>query len=96
MLLSSGLAACSRQYGTLSVVLPSEFHGHVTISCTGLSDANTIVRLDGSGYSSGVPCPKNAESVTVVRDGKSLIPEGGIQAMTTGDKLTVGYQFDVR
>jgi hypothetical protein len=96
ILLITALASCSRRTGTMNVIVPSGFTGHVQISCNGTSDANTVVNLRPDGFSDNVPCPAKVSKVTIIRDNQKIQPLHGIQTLTTGDNIVVGLAFDIQ
>src|ERR1700761_7082884 len=86
---------CARK-PTMKVILPSHFHGAVSITCARFGDKDNTVSVNFAGHASEVDCPRTTSRVEIQRDGMPIPAEHGIAWMRTGDDIPVGLQFEVK
>jgi hypothetical protein len=86
---------CARK-PTMKVILPSHFHGAVSITCARFGDKDNMISVNAAGRASEVDCPRTTSRVEIQRDGMPIVSEHGIAWMRTGDDIPVGLQFEVK
>jgi hypothetical protein len=88
------LLGCARK---VQIEVPANFHGHVQILCTGLSDDRSItLHVDATGQATAATCPVRQTDTVVTRDGMAGPVETSVMWTTTGDGLVREIAFDVR
>ena len=88
------LLGCARK---IQIEVPANFHGHVQILCTGLSDdRNTSLKVEADGRASMATCPTRQTDAIVTRAGGRAPVETSVMWTTTGDGLVREIAFDVR
>jgi hypothetical protein len=87
------LLGCARK---VMIQVPSDFHGHVRISCGALTeDGSTNLRVDSSGTMVDVTCPIRQAEAVVTRSGTGAPVETSVLWLTTGDGLVREMSFDI-
>jgi hypothetical protein len=88
------LLGCARK---VQIEVPSSFHGHVQIFCTGLSEDRSIsLHVDATGHATAATCPVRQTDTVVTRSGAASPVETSVMWTTTGDGLVREIAFDVR
>ncbi|SEC35987.1 hypothetical protein [Terriglobus roseus] len=88
------LMGCARK---VQIEVPADFHGHVRILCTGLSeDRSTNIHVDATGSIKASTCPVRQTDTVVSRSGVGAPLETNVMWTTTGDGLVREITFDVR
>jgi hypothetical protein len=88
------LMGCARK---VQIEVPANFHGHVRILCTGLSeDRSTNIHVDASGSIEASTCPVRQTDTVVSRMGVVGPLDTNVMWTTTGDGLVREITFDVR
>lgn len=88
------LLGCARK---VQIDVPANFHGHVQILCTGLSeDRSTNIHVDASGSIKASTCPVRQTDTVVSRVGVVAPLDTSVIWTTTGDGLVREITFDVR
>jgi hypothetical protein len=52
--------------------------------------------VDSTGNGEIARCPEQSVRMVIMREGKSISPEGPIMWESTGDGITAGFHFSVR
>jgi hypothetical protein len=79
----------------VKVVVPQDFHGAVSLSCTSFGDGDRTISVGMDGHLDNVMCPKSQSRVEIQRNGKSVAAKGGIDWERTGDDIPVAIRFTV-
>ena len=88
------LLGCARK---LQIEVPAAFHGHVQITCAGLtSDRTGIMHVGDDGVIVAPTCPARQSDVIVTRQGNITPVDSSVMWTTTGDGLVREISFDVR
>ena len=91
---SIALLGCARK---LQIEIPAGFHGHVQITCAGLTmDRTGTLHVDHDGVITAVTCPARQAETVVTRAGEQAPVDTSIMWTTTGDGLVRAISFDVR
>ena len=91
---SIALLGCARK---LQIEIPAGFHGHVQITCGGLTlDHTGTIHVDTDGVITAATCPERQADVVVLRKGEASPVSTSVMWTTTGDGLVREISFDVR
>jgi hypothetical protein len=85
---------CARK-PTMKVIVPENFHGNVSLSCTSFGDVNQTITVGSDGRLDNVTCPTTTSRVEIQRAGKPISSKDGIDWQRTGDDIPVGVRFAV-
>jgi hypothetical protein len=85
---------CARK-PMMKVIVPQNFRGTVSLSCTSFTDGDRTVSVGMDGHLDNVLCPRSTSRVEIQRNGKSVAAKGGIFWQRTGDDIPVGLRFIV-
>ena len=86
------LTGCAR---TTRINVPADFHGHVSIACSGNTDQNVELSVSVAGKAVDATCPAHQTTITVMRSNRSEHETPNIAWSLTGDGLVRAIDFDV-
>ena len=85
---------CARK-PAMKVIVPENFHGTVSLTCTSFGEANHTVTVGSDGRLDNVACPTSTSHVEIQRGGRPISSKDGIDWQRTGDDIPVGVRFVV-
>jgi hypothetical protein len=85
---------CARK-PTMKVIVPENFHGNVSLTCTSFGNSYQTITVGPDGRLDNVNCPTSTSRVEIQRGGKPISSKDGIDWQRTGDDIPVGVRFAV-
>jgi len=81
---------------TNTIVLPSDMHGAVVVSCFGETNGIVNIVVDPGGLAVAKSCPKEGAVLRVVRSGKDLLPVTPPKWIRDHNGTVIAITFEMR